>query len=331
MELQRFVRKVLLYGLLFVGLNMLLGHYLSSFETGPLTQVGGFYAGLRWGDYYQQQEEIDVLVLGSSHAFRSYHPPTLEANLAPGTRVFNSGSSAQSPLTSYYILQEVLDQHPLQLVIFDLYYLVFTSDEQLKNGLINLRSMQWGPGKKDFFLNGLSWEDQIAVLFFPSYVYQKNLKPRLKQLLGFNYIPRKVGQYQGQGYVSFPDTISMQQLQEGNQFDRFTTAMDEITPLNVEYLRKLVALCRERGVNIIFTVAPMPEISVKKIDNYRQHSAYFEELAAGLSVPYYDFNLERFPEIKDEQHFYDDDHLNTAGAAVLSKAIAPLIHQHLTQ
>lgn len=322
MELRRFVVRFALYCLLFWALNMLLGYYLSSFETGILTRQGAFFSALRWEEYYQREEPIDVLILGSSHAFRSYDPAVMEPLMGDDIRIFNFGSAAQSPATSYYILKEVADNHPVRLLIFDLYYMVFTSDEQLKSGLINLKYMRGGEAKLDFFLDAFSWQEKAATLLLPSYVYRQYCKPAIKQLLGLQYLPRKRGEYQGSGFVSFPDTVSLEALHSGNQFDHFTTHLEDLTANNEAYLERIAEACRSRNIKLVFTVAPMPEISVRKIKNYREISDHFRRLADKWQVPYLDFNIDRLPQISDETHFYDDDHLNTSGARIYSAEIA---------
>lgn len=313
------------YAAILIILNLALGYYLKSYETVDLAENDLFFPVMRWEDYYAFSDSIDILVLGSSHAYRTFNPPAIEAELSSEYEIFNFGSSAQSPVTAYYILEEVLSKHQPKLVIVDLYPLVFMGNDMLKNGLINFEYMNWGKPKRDFFTSGFSAGEQSAILLFPTYAYRKYFKGKIKKLIGRQYLPPPKGRYRGGGFVSNPDTLSMEKLIYNNQFDRFEFDLEMITDHDVAYLKRIVEKCKNTGVLMMFTTAPIPEISVQKIENYREFHLFFQELAKELSVPYCDFNLERVPTIKDEYHFYDDDHLNTAGALLFSKAIAEKI------
>jgi hypothetical protein len=322
--LKRFIFNTLLYALLLLGLNILLGQYLRTFETIDLAGSGTFFPSQRWEGFYAAPAAPDVVILGSSHAYRSYEPNTLEAAFGGNTPVFNLGSSAQSPVTSYYVLEEAIRRKPPRLVIMDIYFMVFTSDEILNNGLANWNYMQAGPAKQAFFREGFSLKDQIATRFFPIYVYRKYLTGKIKKLMGRSYLPPGKGPYLEGGFVGFADTLSMEVLQNYNQFDRFQTGLSDFTEKNEAYLLRIARRCRELSIPLIFSVAPIPKVSVQKIKNYAEISAHFRQLAESVAVPYYDHNLQRLPQLLDTVHYYDDDHLNLAGAQLFSGAIGPV-------
>ena len=319
--MKSFLNNIFGYSLLFFALNLLIGYWLKSYESTDLKKAGIFFSDLRWDDYQNLNENIDVLILGSSHAYRSYHPETLSAQLPVDGAVFNFGSSAQSPVTSYYVLNEVLEKHQPKAVIMDLYMMVFTSDNQLDNGRYNFHRMPWGSNKNQFLLNGFSFSEKIQLLFFPTYVYQSHLKQKLNKLFGRNYLPFGKGQYATNGFAYNQDTLTIEKLQYGNQFSKFETPLSDITSKNTAYLKKIAAQCKAKNIPLIFLSAPMPELSVQQIKNYGEFSTFFARLSGDLKVPFYDFNMERISEIKDTEHYYDDDHLNLAGAKLFSKTV----------
>ena len=174
-----FIQKIGIYSTVLLLLNLGVGYFLYTYEQ-DLERADQFFPAARWADYYEQAENIDLLVLGSSHAYRSYDPEVLGAALPGQPEVFNFGSSAQSPLTSYCLLREVLRTHQPRLVLLDLYALVFSENNQLNNGRFNLTSMRYGEGQKAFFQAAFSWKEKLQLLLFPSYVYRINLEPKLK-------------------------------------------------------------------------------------------------------------------------------------------------------
>lgn len=327
--MKRFLFKISIYAIVLIVLNLALGYYLQTYESVDMARHGVFFSKKRWEEYYAKTQPVDILILGSSHAYRSYEPNTLESALAGNFEVFNMGSSAQSPITSYYILEEILQNTPPKLVIMDIYFMVFTSDELLNNGLINWNYMENGPAKWHFFRDGFSREDQLATILFPTYVYRKYLEPKVKKLLGRSYLPPEKGTYREKGFVGYADTLTMQVLRNYNQFDRFQTQLSDFTEKSQEYLLQIAGKCRKMNIPIVFSVAPIPEVSVQKILNYPEISAHFAQLADSVGVPYFDFNRQRLPGLRDEVHYYDDDHMNLAGASYFSRAITPFLKPFL--
>lgn len=319
----------MLYGLLLFIANLALGKYLKSYESVDLKKAGIFFSDLRWDDYYSLNSPIDALILGSSHAYRSYHPTTIREEMKLENEVFNFGSSAQTPVTGYFILNEILEKQQPKIVIIDLYVMVFTSDNQLNNGRYNFHSMNWSENKKQFLQEGFSLNEQIKLLFFPTHVYRNHFKHKLNKLLGRNFLPIGKGQYEKNGFALNYDTLAIDELKFDNQFSKFNIQKGQITEKNVVYLNKMVEQCRAKNVPIVFMSSPMPVASVNFIKEYKAISAEFEVLANEWNVPYYDFNINRIAEIKDEFHYYDDDHLNFSGAKIFSKKAAEIMKKHL--
>jgi hypothetical protein len=211
----------------------------------------------------------------------------------------------------------------------DVYFMVFTSDELLNNGLINWNYMKKGAASSDFFWKGLSRQEQVASTLFPTFAYRKYFEPKVKKIFGRSYLPPEKGHYREKGFVGYSDTLTMESLQNYNQFDRFETQLKDFTQKTQNYLLRIADLCREQDIPLVFSVAPIPEISVQKIDNYPEISGHFEKLADAAGVPYFDFNRQRLPGLQDDSHYYDDDHMNLAGATYFSKTVAALFKPEL--
>lgn len=320
-----FLQKILLYGMLLLALNFALGLWLKTYETIDLRQSGAFFPADRWDEYYDLTDSIDVLILGSSHAYRSYYPPILESNFYEKKTVFNFGSSAQSPVTGYFILQEILQKHKPEMVVIDVYIMALSSDDQLENGRFNYNEIKKGNAKNDFFKNGFSFAEKIKLSLFPTEVYRKHFKAKMSKLMGRNYLPVGKGNYDKKGFVFNQDTLNFSKLKYDNQFARFDIKTDNITAKNEEYLQKIVDLCQENRISVVLMSAPMPEESIKNIKNYAEISQWFSDFGKREKVLYFDFSIDRILEIKDTEHYYDDDHLNFAGAKIYSKKVGELL------
>ncbi len=320
--MQRFLKEILLYCCVIWLVNLGIGYYLKTYETIDLHNRKQFYPKLRWQDFYQRDQNIELLILGSSHAYRAYDPQVIGAEMGIGGQVFNFGSSAQSPLNSYFVLNEVLQDHHPKQVVMDLYFMVFTADHQLRNRRFNWQDMKSGKAKSTFFWNGFSSREQVCLQLFPAFVYKDYLKNKFNKLLGRSNLSLSKGNYQGDGFVSNIDTLALNSLKYNNQFDVFKPAVSSLTKEHFNYLKKIRQLCDQHQVELIFTTSPMPEISIEKIQNYASFYQLFDDLAKELNVPFVDYNIDRIPKIEDQYHYYDDDHLNAAGAKLFSKKVS---------
>lgn len=84
-----------------------------------------------YGHLYSRTREIpahpdvDILFLGSSHAYRGFDPRLFEAR---GMRTFNLGSSSQSPLQTRLLVDRYLEHLNPKLVVMEVFPLTFTTE-----------------------------------------------------------------------------------------------------------------------------------------------------------------------------------------------------------
>ncbi|MFK7935342.1 MAG: hypothetical protein AB8G22_17645 [Saprospiraceae bacterium] len=326
--MKNFFLQIAIYATVFFALNLALGYWLWTYETEDMRQANLLHPAQQWSDFYKNEPQtVDALVLGSSHAYRAYRPAVFEKELAFNT-FFNFGSAAQSPITSHFILKEVLQTQRPKVVIFDLYYMVFTSNDQLKNGLPIYSELQAGSAKDAFLKNGFSWQEQLQFRFFPTYVYRQYFPKKVNKMLGRSYLPPPDKEYGANGFVFSTDTIALAKLQYDNQFARYSTELDQLTATNLMFFEKTIALCKKEGIPIVLMSAPLPELSIQKIKNYMEFSTFFTNTAQRLEVDYYDFSVDRLADIRDEEHFVDDDHLNLSGADLYSTKVAAILKKY---
>jgi len=329
--MKKFILKISFYALLLFGINWVVGQHLKTYETEDLKDAGLFFSQMRWEEYYKMDNNLDVLILGSSHAFRSYDPSIIEEELGMPNTVFNFGSAAQTPVTSYFVLEEVLSKHQPKAVILDVYVMTFTSDYQLDNGRYNYSPMQDGVAKSTFLKEGFSLKEQAYLLAFPSYVYRNYLKNKLNKQLGKPYIPNNRGVYAKRGFAYNRDTLALEKLRFDNQFSKFKIKPDQITKQNIAYTQRIIERCQAANIPIILVSSAMPIASVEHIENYGEITDFFAEKAATFKVSYLDYNVNRIGELKDEFHYFDDDHMNLAGAQLFSKSIAQYLKIQMNQ
>ncbi|NLF27042.1 MAG: hypothetical protein GX592_04015 [Clostridiales bacterium] len=96
-------------------------------------------------------------------------------------------------------------------------------------------------------------------------------------------------------------------------------------PEALSYLDKIMRLCDEHGVRVVWIASPYP-MEVLRQGDYGEEDATIRRLAEGYGVPYWNFNLARPEALSLElSDFSDSSHLNLDGANKLTALFAELI------
>ncbi len=276
----------------------------------------------RWKEFYElPKDSIDVLFLGSSHCYRSFDPKIFDGET--GIRSMNMGSSAQTPLTSYYVLKEVLETQKPKLLVMEIYWKSFVKDKkhEFTNVTYNFENMRWGPHRIRLFLSGYTLEN-VLKLCVQSFHYRLGFDNTIRHFMGKNVSWATGDYYNGRGYVLNPNIATFEELNEANQFKGTLLKVDDLKPVYVRYLKKIVELCRSRNIPIVFVTAPLPPTTLGMIGQYEVIHNFFMSIAQSFGIVYMDYNVEPYKLGLDDSYFRDDNHLNVSGVDVFTRDIA---------
>lgn len=284
-------------GLVFLALALVL--YLLAFFALTRIRFHGRPVIYRTGDYYQWKGGVvhlkmkewdpaarwDAIVIGSSHAYRGYDPTVFAQR---GYRMFNLGSTAQTPLSSFSVLKHYVDSPTTRLVIMDLYENAFEQDgaESVSDLTQNLSS--------DAAAAELAWDygDLRGLNMFTLRMMNRNGPP----LYGDKH-------YRGLGFSVKPDSLT-----HAVAYDRGRPLV--LAPKQLRYLGRCMDLCAARGITVVLSTHYYPHGS-----DHARHAAFahaIDSLTAGRDVRWFD--LAYAHQLSDTDHFSDRNHLNAAGA-----------------
>lgn len=310
------MKKILAHTSIFalglIGLNFALAYALGVLER-DVDKRGYAFDKYRWEEFYElpKGDSLDILFLGSSHAYRGFNPALLDSLW--GIRSFNLGSSGQTPLTSLHVLRNAVQHQKPKKVVMELYFHTFMEVDQLNNGGNNWMQVRSSPAKWQFLWQAFDLYEMTALTLLPV-LRRKNAVPYVlrKYLRGDDHLDH-AGQYVGNGYVSRAEQISAEQLLEHDLYDDLKLKEDWALAKHVKAMRELVRYCREEGIKLQFISAPMPTISVQKIKDQPKIDRYIQELANELNVRYRNDTQNPGLGLADTQHFFDNNHLNAEG------------------
>lgn len=261
--------------------------------------------------YQEPKDSIDVLWIGSSPLLRGVSPMLMYQE--HGFTGYVRASALQAPAVSYALLAESLQYQKPEVVVLLCDNLFQTYDYAEREGDLRraLDGMKFSAHKWSVIQKVTKADERQTSLsyLFPLFRYHE----RWKELDMANLEPQKLLQHsirKGQVYLHdvapqvYPDGF-MQPTGETVTFDADAYA----------YTEKSIALCKEKGIDVVLVHLPKVSWSFEK-------SQAMTQFAKEQQVPYIDFNAEEIQQevgILPEQDYYDKGHVNTKGSAKVSK------------
>lgn len=235
----------------------------------------------------RQTHDIDVLFLGSSHAYRTFDTRIYTRR---GLRTFNLGSSNQTPLQTEVLLHSLLDSLRPRLVVFEMHPDIMTHDG-VEAAIYQLCNVPPTWSMVPMVLRTRN----MKVLASAAYAIPHNLFSS-----EFRRFLEPEGMYVPGGFVEHePACYSPQPLP--------TT---HIQPLQrqLSALRRCIRLLNQCGIPYILLEVPDTK---DMLESYINITDFQNEIST-----YGKFYFMSLPELDDSLHFYDSEHLNQAGVEI---------------
>lgn len=305
------------------------------------------YTRITFHEMYEQ-DNIDVLFVGSSHCYRSFIPELLDEKMKANT--FNAGSSSQQLDGSYMIIKEAAKYNDIEHIYLELYFDMAFQEYKNRSDLTNVYIISdylkpsWD--KLQYLLNASSKEYYIYSFiparrnwekFFDA-DYVKNIvkKKQSKDYKDYegSYISGGVEAYGGKGYVAHKQIV-----EDWNYFSNKNSKYiwNGIEPDNIsedwlDLLEDIIQFCDQKGIELTLISAPMSNYFVVGVQNYDSYVELVRNLITDTDVDYYDFNLcreEYFP--NTSTLFNDIDHVNHYGAEKFSQLFADFVNGEISE
>lgn len=202
---------------------------------------------------------IDYIVIGDSEACASISPMEIWNDY--GYAGYNCGVPAQRLQDTYYLLERLLKKQSPKVILLETnaFYRNFKYVNALENTV-----------------------DETAKELFPVYKYHNNWK--YFHLYMLNNLHKKSDQAPVTVYKGFPYNTAVKPYKGGP----YAKETDQVFPIGgqpMEYMDKIVELCREQGIELILYSSPSP-----KCWTYKKHNAA-DAFAKEKQLTYIDFNL----------------------------------------
>lgn len=268
--------------------------------------------------YEEPENSIDVIFAGTSHPLNGFYP--MEMWNSHGIASYNISQSGQMLPVTYYGIQEALRFQTPKVIVLDLYYII----KERKYGNVGMThnsidNYKWSSVKLRCILDAVDPKEQKNFLF-PFRLYHS----RWKELEKKDFFLRS--NVKRGANINFGI--------EENEIPKllYTDAKSEIPEVSLEYLTKIITLCKEKEVPLLFTILPYHVGE----DNDRKEAQ--EQLAIYNTVlelaEEYEIDCVNYFEILDKIDFdwatdlYDKTHLNYFGGKKVSLYMAEYLQKN---
>jgi hypothetical protein len=286
------VTKALLLCAAFVLLYAVVFTVLVKVRIGGIPVVYRIADTLNWkgGSTWQKFQEFDpgkrwdVVVVGSSHAYRGYDP---EHFTRRGYRMFNLGTSAQAPNNSVDIVRHYLHAGNTGLLILDVFETPLRTE-----GLEGVADLTQNVASDAVALRqALALRDPRGINMLALRWLMRNEPP---MYLDSTYV--------GLGFSRRADSLT-------DPPTHIHTGTFEPKAEQVRALQRIIRICHQRGIPLVLTNHPMPHQADHAA--HARAKAWMEEWTAVHDLPFVD--LANDHDLHDMHHFYDHTHMNQAG------------------
>jgi hypothetical protein len=244
--------------------------------------------------------DVDILFLGSSHAYRGFDPRIF---LEHGYKTFNLGSSSQTPIQTKVLLQRYLSVLNPETIIFEVYPVTLSLDgvESAVDLIANDKNDQ------------LSLKMALEI---------NNLKTYNTLIYGFTREVLGMNNTFTEPIIKGNDTYIFGGFVEKElSFDRPEFFEEQTVLLNehqLESFSEVVQMIKNQNIELILVYAPITRALYTSYHN----THHFDSIMNGYAR-YYNFN--ELISLDDSLHFYDSHHLNQNGVKLFNKALIEVL------
>lgn len=259
----------------------------------------------------QHSNEIQILFLGSSHAYRAINPKFIHSNS------FNAAYVSQSLDYDIEILKKYEKQSKqLKYIVIPIDYMSLFSrlETEVESWRVKNYTVYYGFNRRYNFndnfeiLNGKILENIFRIVNF----YFKNDSSLTCNNLGWGI---KYNSKKNKDLIATGKAAAKRHTKKDSTFFN----------KNVAVVNEIIAIARAKNAKVIFYTNPAYETYVSNLNEeqlQKNYSTIKSITKSNVNVSYYDFLRDKSFDAKD---FFDADHLNAIGAEKFSKKMDSII------
>lgn len=278
--------------------------------------VDGIVEGAFVAEYYNEEMDHDLLFVGDCEVYENFSPAVLWSEF--GINSYIRGSAEQYIWQSYYLLEDAFRYETPKAVIFNIQSLQFNESRSEAYNRMSIEGMRWSSSKVGAILASMTEKEHFLDYVFPILRYHTRWSELKSTDVEYLFKTRPVS---FNGYYMRVDVKPAENVPTGKPLANY-----DFGDKAWSYLDKMVALCKEKGVKLIFIKAP----SLYPYW-YDQYDYQVEQYAQEKGIPYLNFlELQAETGIDYSTDTYDGGlHMNLSGAEKLSRWMGTYLQEEI--
>lgn len=269
---------------------------------------------------YEEENNIDILILGSSHAHVSFDEKYMSDVLKKN--VYNAGTPVQKPDAAYYILKEATKTNDIEKVYLDMFYYMYhdnpkeRTNAQLEFIYLVSDEMKWSMDKIHFLMDACPTESYLNAFVKGSRnaVYLMDIK-KVEEVIKLKRHKVQEEEVTASYYTSESEYSMCVKTTEDYQLSK-----NNLSDYSRKYLKRMAELCRDNNIELVLLATPMTDYQLSIIGDYDDYVSNVRELADEMQVKYRDYNLCKKESLGiGDDCFSDIHHLNPKGTRIFTE------------
>lgn len=301
-------------------MNRILKSIISFLAVGTMIVLGVLYfsnvterkdSKEKFAEFYEVEENVDVLFIGSSHVLNGIFPMELWNEY--GMVSYNMAGHGNRMAMNYWTLKNALDYTTPQLVVLDACML--GTDEKIGNLEqlhILVDHIPYSQTKVDMINDLVEEEDRRSDFLWKFSTYHNRWNELGERDFALVTTPEKGAESR----IDVAVPVEMQYFEADYK-------VPEEDGLGVEYACKIIEECQQQEIDILVTYLPFPDSS-----GWQGESNRMAEIAEDYGVDFLDYYT-LLEQVNLNTDYYDkDSHMNPSGSRKITSYIGNYIMQH---
>lgn len=294
------------------------------------------YNQKRFEEFYNlKKDTLDLVFVGSSHSYCTFDPEIFDNYL--NINSYQMGMPLQNPMSTYYTILEILNYQKPKAIVMEIYWGLLNSDFDLNQTKTLFQVLKNKKLKEQYISEAFSLEEKlkykINILKYQAdfFAFKGNeYKQKIKNKFNLKDIQteKQVGTeyYKDKGFIFSDYKMLPNEFNKTNQFRFFDGKDWTFSKVQKEYLNKIIKLCKDNNINLMFVTAPIANVSMEYIKNYKLVYNEILNFSNKNNIYYIDYNLiNENTKLLTNDNFRDDAHLNYSGAKIVSSHFANVL------
>lgn len=263
----------------------------------------------KYESFYEQEEDFDVLFMGTSHVLNAVYPMELWNDY--GIVSYNFGGHGNYLPTTYWIMKSALEYTTPKLMVIDCFFL--GQNEKMRDvdqQHISLDRIPLDKVKADGIRDVVEEKEKRLDFFWKFSIYHNRWNE-----LDKGDFEKEISREKGaESRIELTKALDISEGVDNCRLEEETTG--------VQYLRKMIEECQERNIDVLLTYLPSPTIK-----EYQAEVNTAADIAEEYGINYLNFcdlNMLNYEADCTDRVF----HLNPSGAKKVTDYLGKYMKEH---